>query len=85
MIKTNKGIFKEHRSVVNSITDLAERYNVRENPEAIILFSTYVFEPFARQILMALLILSVWSSLTTRKSAIRTNCRNSLSDTVSPT
>ncbi|KAK2763730.1 NRPS [Arachnomyces sp. PD_36] len=50
-----KGIFKEHHSVVNSITDLAERYEVQDKREAILLFSAYVFEPFVRQTLMALI------------------------------
>ncbi|KAG5983621.1 NRPS protein [Claviceps digitariae] len=50
-----KGIFKEHTSVVNSITDLAARYGVAGNEdEVILLFSAYVFEPFVRQMLMAL-------------------------------
>ena len=50
-----KGIFKEHTSVVNSITDLSSRYGVvGQHHEAILLFSTYVFEPFVRQMLMAL-------------------------------
>ncbi|KAK2595220.1 hypothetical protein QQS21_007073 [Conoideocrella luteorostrata] len=50
-----KGIFKEHTSVVNSITDLSVRYGVAGNDdEVILLFSAYVFEPFVRQMLMAL-------------------------------
>ncbi|KAG6035714.1 NRPS protein [Claviceps citrina] len=50
-----KGIFKEHASVVNSITDLAARYGVAgHQDEVILLFSAYVFEPFVRQMLMAL-------------------------------
>ncbi|KAL1960531.1 hypothetical protein VTO42DRAFT_7110 [Malbranchea cinnamomea] len=50
-----KGIFKEHTSVVNSITDLSSRYDVAgQHHEAILLFSAYVFEPFVRQMLMAL-------------------------------
>ncbi|KAL2008187.1 hypothetical protein VTN00DRAFT_8169 [Thermoascus crustaceus] len=50
-----KGIFKEHTSVVNSITDLSARYGVAgQQHEAILLFSAYVFEPFVRQMLMAL-------------------------------
>lgn len=50
-----KGIYKEHTSVVNSITDLASRYGVAGNDdETIMLFSAYVFEPFVRQMLMAL-------------------------------
>jgi N-(5-amino-5-carboxypentanoyl)-L-cysteinyl-D-valine synthase len=50
-----KGIQKRHTNVVNSITDLAERYGVRDGHEVVVLFSPYVFEPFARQTLMALL------------------------------
>ena len=50
-----KGIQKRHTNVVNSITDLAERYGVKSGHEVIVLFSPYVFEPFARQTLMALL------------------------------
>lgn len=50
-----KGIQKRHTNVVNSITDLAERYGVRKGHEVVVLFSPYVFEPFARQTLMALL------------------------------
>ncbi|KAF9892096.1 hypothetical protein FE257_002502 [Aspergillus nanangensis] len=49
-----KGIYKEHTSVVNSITDLSNRYGVVGGEEAILLFSAYVFEPFVRQMLMAL-------------------------------
>ncbi|KAG9249803.1 N-(5-amino-5-carboxypentanoyl)-L-cysteinyl-D-valine synthase [Emericellopsis atlantica] len=50
-----KGIYKEHTSVVNSITDLAGRYGVAgAQDEVILLFSAYVFEPFVRQMLMAL-------------------------------
>lgn len=50
-----KGIYKEHTSVVNSITDLSSRYGVAGNDdEVILLFSAYVFEPFVRQMLMAL-------------------------------
>lgn len=50
-----KGIFKEHTSVVNSITDLSVRYGVAgQQNEVILLFSAYVFEPFVRQMLMAL-------------------------------
>ncbi|WEW54860.1 PP-binding and AFD_class_I domain-containing protein [Emydomyces testavorans] len=49
-----KGIYKEHRSVVNSITDLSVRYGVTTGQEVILLFSAYVFEPFVRQMLMAL-------------------------------
>jgi N-(5-amino-5-carboxypentanoyl)-L-cysteinyl-D-valine synthase len=50
-----KGIKKRHTNVVNSITDLANRYGMREGREAVVLFSPYVFEPFARQTLMALI------------------------------
>nr|P25464.1 RecName: Full=N-(5-amino-5-carboxypentanoyl)-L-cysteinyl-D-valine synthase; AltName: Full=Delta-(L-alpha-aminoadipyl)-L-cysteinyl-D-valine synthetase; Short=ACV synthetase; Short=ACVS [Hapsidospora chrysogena] len=50
-----KGIYKEHTSVVNSITDLSARYGVAgEDDEVILVFSAYVFEPFVRQMLMAL-------------------------------
>ncbi|KAL5041721.1 N-(5-amino-5-carboxypentanoyl)-L-cysteinyl-D-valine synthase [Aspergillus fruticulosus] len=50
-----KGIFKQHTNVVNSITDLSARYGVAgDHHEAILLFSAYVFEPFVRQMLMAL-------------------------------
>ncbi|KAI6781567.1 N-(5-amino-5-carboxypentanoyl)-L-cysteinyl-D-valine synthase [Emericellopsis cladophorae] len=50
-----KGIYKEHTSVVNSITDLAGRYGIAgANDEVVLLFSAYVFEPFVRQMLMAL-------------------------------
>ncbi|PIG84354.1 N-(5-amino-5-carboxypentanoyl)-L-cysteinyl-D-valine synthase [Aspergillus arachidicola] len=50
-----KGIFKQHTNVVNSITDLSARYGVTgQHHEAILLFSAYVFEPFVRQMLMAL-------------------------------
>jgi N-(5-amino-5-carboxypentanoyl)-L-cysteinyl-D-valine synthase len=50
-----KGIRKRHTNVVNSITDLAKRYGMQEGREAVVLFSPYVFEPFARQTLMALI------------------------------
>ena len=50
-----KGIFKQHTNVVNSITDLSDRYGVTgDHHESILLFSAYVFEPFVRQMLMAL-------------------------------
>lgn len=50
-----KGIYKEHTSVVNSITDLSTKYGVAQGEnEVILLFSAYVFEPFVRQMLMAL-------------------------------
>ncbi|CAF3669565.1 unnamed protein product [Rotaria socialis] len=57
-----KGVMKEHKSVINVVIDLTDKYNlsVREqNPERIVLFSQYVFEPFIRQFLMALLNLHV--------------------------
>ena len=50
-----KGIKKRHTSVVNSITDLANRYDMKSGLEVVVLFSPYVFEPFARQTLIALL------------------------------
>jgi N-(5-amino-5-carboxypentanoyl)-L-cysteinyl-D-valine synthase len=50
-----KGIRMRHTNVVNSITDLAERYEMREGREAVALFSPYVFEPFVRQTLVALI------------------------------
>ena len=50
-----KGIAKFHHSLVNSITDLATRYKVHEQKETVVLYSTYVFEPFYRQMLMALI------------------------------
>ena len=51
-----KGVAKEHRSVVNSITDLSERYHMREGgSENVALFAAFVFEPFMRQTLIALI------------------------------
>lgn len=52
-----KGVVKQHRNVVNSITDLSERYRVRGHPgeERIAQFAGYVFEPFMRQMLLALI------------------------------
>lgn len=51
-----KGVPKEHRSVVNSITDLSDRYDMRrEGEERVALFAAYVFEPFMRQTLIALI------------------------------
>ena len=51
-----KGVLKIHKSAVNSITDLTERYGIGTNgDESIVLFSPYVFEPFVRQLLMALI------------------------------
>jgi N-(5-amino-5-carboxypentanoyl)-L-cysteinyl-D-valine synthase len=50
-----KRIYKEHTSVVNSITDLSLKYGVAQGDnEVILLFSANVFEPFVRQMLMAL-------------------------------
>ena len=52
---TPKGIKKKHFSLVNSITDLSLRYKVKDSSvENIVLYSSYVFEPFYRQMLMAL-------------------------------
>ncbi|CAF4883201.1 unnamed protein product, partial [Rotaria sp. Silwood1] len=53
-----KGVMKEHKSVINVVIDLTEKYNLsasEQNVEKIVLFSQYVFEPFIRQFLMALL------------------------------
>lgn len=51
-----KGVPKLHRSVVNSITDLSNRYDMlRPGTERVALFSSYVFEPFIRQMLIALI------------------------------
>ncbi|XP_055346233.1 uncharacterized protein LOC129593796 [Paramacrobiotus metropolitanus] len=49
-----KGVLKEHKNVINSIVDLSARYKMQEGSERIALFSEYVFEPFLRQMLMAL-------------------------------
>jgi amino acid adenylation domain-containing protein len=50
-----KGVPKVHQSVVNSITDLSIRYNMLSpSTERVVLFSAYVFEPFIRQMLIAL-------------------------------
>lgn len=50
-----KGVYKEHKGVVNSITDLSIRYEmVKETPEVVVLFSAYVWEPFIRQTFIAL-------------------------------
>ncbi|KAJ6643677.1 N-(5-amino-5-carboxypentanoyl)-L-cysteinyl-D-valine synthase [Pseudolycoriella hygida] len=49
-----KGVYKEHKGVVNSITDLSIRYEMRRKAEVVALFSAYVFEPFVRQTLIAL-------------------------------
>ncbi len=51
-----KGVPKAHRSVVNSITDLSERYGMRDaGTERVALFAALVFEPFMRQTLIALI------------------------------
>ena len=50
-----KGVLKYHRSLVNSITYLSKTYDVIKEHENIVLYSSYVFEPFYRQMLMALL------------------------------
>lgn len=51
-----KGVPKTHHSVVNSITDLSERYGMREaGTENVALFAALVFEPFMRQTLIALI------------------------------
>ncbi|MBB5940459.1 non-ribosomal peptide synthetase [Xanthomonas sp. 3307] len=51
-----KGVAKLHRSVVNSITDLSERYRMRHaGIEHVALFAALVFEPFMRQTLIALI------------------------------
>ena len=53
---TPKGIKKMHVSLVNSITDLSERYEVKgSSMENVVLYSSYVFEPFYRQMLMSLI------------------------------
>ncbi|MGK5642994.1 amino acid adenylation domain-containing protein, partial [Streptomyces sp. URMC 126] len=50
-----KGVPKYHESVVNSITDLSERYDMlRPGEERVALFASYVFEPHLRQTLIAL-------------------------------
>lgn len=50
-----KGMAKLHANVVNSITDLSERYGMRHaGEERVALFSSFVFEPFMRQTLIAL-------------------------------
>ncbi|CAF4693006.1 unnamed protein product, partial [Rotaria socialis] len=57
-----KGVMKEHKSVINVVIDLTDKYNLsvsEQNVERIVLFSQYVFEPFIRQLLMALLNLHV--------------------------
>ena len=51
-----KGVAKFHRNVVNSITDLSERYDMlRPGTERVALFAAFVFEPFMRQTLIALI------------------------------
>ncbi|WP_410643876.1 amino acid adenylation domain-containing protein [Amycolatopsis sp. lyj-346] len=51
-----KGVPKYHDSVVNSITDLSERYDMlRAGTERVALFASYVFEPHLRQTLIALI------------------------------
>ncbi|MDN5789780.1 MAG: amino acid adenylation domain-containing protein, partial [Micrococcales bacterium] len=51
-----KGVPKQHRSVVNSITDLSQRYDMRTpGQERVALFASYVFEPHLRQTLLALI------------------------------
>ncbi|MGW8884041.1 amino acid adenylation domain-containing protein [Streptomyces sp. NPDC055749] len=51
-----KGVPKYHDSVVNSITDLSERYDMlRPGEERVALFASYVFEPHLRQTLIALI------------------------------
>ena len=51
-----KGVLKSHKSVVNSITDLVEQYAIgKKGNESIVLFSPCVFEPFVRQLLIALI------------------------------
>ncbi|MGI5379091.1 amino acid adenylation domain-containing protein [Streptomyces sp. CA-251387] len=51
-----KGVPKYHDSVVNSITDLSDRYEMRRpGEERVALFAAYVFEPHLRQTLIALI------------------------------
>ncbi|MFF5106896.1 amino acid adenylation domain-containing protein [Streptomyces sp. NPDC000134] len=51
-----KGVPKYHDSVVNSITDLSERYDMRRpGSERVALYASYVFEPHLRQTLIALI------------------------------
>ncbi|MFB7273144.1 amino acid adenylation domain-containing protein [Streptomyces sp. NPDC056244] len=51
-----KGVPKYHDSVVNSITDLSERYGMLSpGEERVALFASYVFEPHLRQTLIALI------------------------------
>ncbi|MFC7817452.1 amino acid adenylation domain-containing protein [Streptomyces sp. NPDC057367] len=52
---TPNGVPKYHDSVVNSIVDLSERYDMRRpGEERVALFASYVFEPHLRQTLIAL-------------------------------
>eukprot|EP01132_Coremiostelium_polycephalum_P002165 gene2165-2665_t len=54
-----KGVYKTHMAVLNSITDLSEKYEMTPEKttrkQSIVLFAAYVFEPFVRQTLMALI------------------------------
>jgi len=51
-----KGVPKDHRSVVNSITNLSARYDMqRPGEERVALYASYVFEPHLRQTLIALI------------------------------
>jgi N-(5-amino-5-carboxypentanoyl)-L-cysteinyl-D-valine synthase len=51
-----KGVAKIHSNVVNSITDLSERYDMRRaGEERVALLAAFVFEPFMRQTLIALI------------------------------
>lgn len=51
-----KGVLKNNRSVVNSITYLTQHYEIgKHQNEAVALFSPYGFEPFTRQMLIALI------------------------------
>ena len=51
-----KGVAKIHSNVVNSITDLSERYEMLQpGEERVALLSAFVFEPFMRQMLIALI------------------------------
>jgi N-(5-amino-5-carboxypentanoyl)-L-cysteinyl-D-valine synthase len=51
-----KGVPKQHRMAVNSITDLTVKYNMQgPGGERVALFSAPVFEPFLRQTLIALI------------------------------
>jgi len=51
-----KGVPKDHRSAVNSITDLSQRYDMQQpGQERVALFASYAFEPHLRQTLIALI------------------------------